>query len=140
MKIKKSTYVLSLLALVISTSMMLSACSAKPAAASVAAETSSQIVQEVSTTAESTSAPAVTETTEKTFTLEELATYTGKDGTAAYVAVDGVVYDVSNVRKWRNGSHQDGIVAGVDLTNLMSQSPHGLKVLSEAVRVGVLAG
>ena len=36
--------------------------------------------------------------TEKTFTLAQLAQYDGQNGQPAYVAVDGVVYDVTNSR------------------------------------------
>ncbi len=36
----------------------------------------------------------------KTFTLEELKQFNGQNGQPAYVAVDGVVYDVSNVGPW----------------------------------------
>ena len=35
--------------------------------------------------------------TEKIFTLDELKNYDGKEGRKAYIAVDGVVYDVTNV-------------------------------------------
>lgn len=36
-------------------------------------------------------------------TLEELAAYDGKDGNPAYIAVDGVIYDVTDVslERWR---------------------------------------
>jgi predicted heme/steroid binding protein len=79
-----------------------------------------------------------TGTANKTFTLNELKTYNGQNGQAAYVAVNGTVYDVTNARKWRNGRHEEGIVAGVDLTNMMGQSPHGNSVLKEVPVVGTL--
>ncbi len=37
--------------------------------------------------------------TEKIFTLDELKNYDGKEGRKAYIAVDGVVYDVTNVER-----------------------------------------
>jgi hypothetical protein len=38
---------------------------------------------------------------EEAFTLEELATYNGQNGQPAYIAVEGVVYDVSNSSRWK---------------------------------------
>jgi predicted heme/steroid binding protein len=77
-------------------------------------------------------------TPNKTFTLADLKNYTGQNGNPAYVAVNGNVYDVTTARKWRNGRHENGIVARVDLTNMMGQSPHGTSVLSEVPVVGSL--
>lgn len=79
-----------------------------------------------------------TNTTSKTFTLEQLKTYNGQNGNPAYVAVNGTVYDVTNARKWKNGKHEQGIVAGADLTNMMSKSPHGNSVLNGLPVVGTL--
>ena len=63
-------------------------------------------------------------------TLEELSVYNGKDGQPAYIAVDGVVYDVSNVSQWRDGEH-NGFIAGGDLTEeIKTLSPHGTSKLS----------
>ena len=77
---------------------------------------------------------------EQTFTLEELAAYNGKDGQPAYVAVNGVVYDVTNVPEWANGEHKNGLTAGQDLTDaITNQSPHGLSVLESLPVVGKLA-
>jgi len=42
---------------------------------------------------------------EKTFTTTELAEFDGRNGHPAYVAVKGVVYDVSNVPQWKGGKH-----------------------------------
>ena len=39
-------------------------------------------------------------------TLDQLKHYDGKNGNPAYIAVDGVLYDVSGVRQWKNGSHE----------------------------------
>jgi len=49
----------------------------------------------------------------KVFTLEELSKYNGKDGNPSYVAVDGVVYDLTKV--FKNGAHF-GHLAGEELT------------------------
>ncbi len=77
-----------------------------------------------------------TETAQLELTLEELAEYDGKDGRPAYVAIDGVIYDVTDNPKWNNGSHQ-GNSAGKDLTEeLKSRSPHGTTVLSNLPVVG----
>ena len=53
------------------------------------------------------------ENDQKVFSLEELSKYDGKNGNPAYVAVDGVIYDMTNV--FNNGSHF-GHSAGEELT------------------------
>lgn len=72
------------------------------------------------------------------FTLEELKTYNGQDGNPAYVAIDGIVYDVSDVAAWKNGEHKNGLTAGEDLTSQLGDSPHGTKVLDDLPIVGKL--
>ena len=52
------------------------------------------------------------------FTAETLSAYDGLNGQPAYVAVDGVVYDLS--RLFRNGNHQ-GHSAGKDLSSAFHQ-------------------
>ncbi|MBC7960237.1 MAG: hypothetical protein H7X94_10250, partial [Vallitaleaceae bacterium] len=71
------------------------------------------------------------------FTLEELSKYNGKDGMAAYVAISGTVYDVSAIPEWNNGDH-NGYEAGVDATEIIKKSPHGLKVVEKLPIVGTL--
>jgi len=69
-------------------------------------------------------------------TLEELAAYNGKDGKPAYVAVDGVIYDVTNIPQWKNGQH-NGFEAGQDLTAaIKEQSPHGVSKLQNVPVAG----
>ena len=49
-------------------------------------------------------------------TLEELKNFDGKSGKKGYVAAWGKVYDVSRLGRWRNGSHQGGmLLAGEEL-------------------------
>lgn len=76
--------------------------------------------------------------TEKVFTIEELAAFNGKDGKSAYVAIDGVVYDVTNVKAWKKGVHH-GVKAGTDGSKKLASSPHGNKVLTKLPVVGKLA-
>lgn len=77
--------------------------------------------------------------TEETFTTAELAKYDGHDGQPAYVAVKGVVYDVSNVPQWKDGKHH-GNLAGHDITPVMPRAIHGESVLKDLPVVGKLIG
>lgn len=83
--------------------------------------------------------PGTGEDGDMEFTLEELAKYNGKDGNRAYVAVDGIVYDVTDVKEWAGGSHWGKFQAGNDLTEaIKSQSPHGVAKLEGIPIVGKL--
>lgn len=70
-------------------------------------------------------------------TLQELAIYNGKDGQPAYIAVGGIIYDVTGISSWAYGQHK-GFEAGNDLTEAFANSPHDVSKLSEAVEVGLL--
>ena len=74
-------------------------------------------------------------------TLDQLKQYDGKNGNPAYVAVDGIIYDVTSVAKWKNGDH-NGYSAGNDLTDIIkNKSPHGVKNLEGLPIVGkIVAG
>jgi len=86
------------------------------------------------TAAQDTTA-AVTDKT--TFALDELKAYDGQNGNLAYVAIEGVVYDVTNNKEWKAGQHQ-GLTAGNDLTADLAASPHGTTVLGNLTQVGTL--
>lgn len=74
---------------------------------------------------------------EKVFTLEELSQYTGRDGKSAYIAVNGVVYDITYEATWAAGTHF-GLTAGKDLT-AQFDSCHGAQgILDKLKRVGIL--
>ena len=66
-----------------------------------------------------------------TLTLAELANFDGEEGRPAYFAYKGKIYDVSQSKLWENGAHMKRHQAGVDLTDILSQAPHGEdKILS----------
>ena len=68
-------------------------------------------------------------------TIEELADYDGMDGNKAYIAVDGVIYDVTGNEAWTGGSHA-GSMAGTDVSSVVDAAPHGRDVLDDLEVVG----
>ncbi|WP_205618446.1 cytochrome b5 domain-containing protein [Corynebacterium freiburgense] len=68
-------------------------------------------------------------------TSDELAEYNGEDGKPAYVAIDSVVYDVSNIPSWARGKHH-GVPAGTDATEKFVQSNHQKQTLQNMKVVG----
>jgi len=77
--------------------------------------------------------PSATSTT-KIFTVAELAKYNGKNGTPAYVAIDGNVYDLSST--FKEGKHYSHL-AGTDLTQAF-YSEHAKSILNRFPIVGTL--
>lgn len=69
-------------------------------------------------------------------TLDELSRFDGKEGRPAYVAYKGVVYDMTNSRLWKNGSHLTKHAAGSDLTNFLKNAPHGEDKILAMPQVG----
>lgn len=60
----------------------------------------------------------------KNFTAEELAKYNGQNGSPAYVAAHGKVFDVTNDPYWIKG-RKHGIPVGVDWTDILKETmPH----------------
>jgi len=69
-------------------------------------------------------------------TLDELAEFDGKDGRPAYVAVNGIIYDVTDSQRWSGWEH-NGFEAGQDLTDeIENQSPHGVRTLQNVPAIG----
>ncbi len=58
-------------------------------------------------------------------TLNELSRFDGREGRPAYVAYKGIVYDMTRSKLWRNGSHLAKHAAGNDLTDFLTNAPHG---------------
>lgn len=64
-------------------------------------------------------------------TREELARHDGKDGRKAYVAIHDLIYDLSDSPLWQNGTHQEALQAGRDLTNELRKARHMQSVLEK---------
>ncbi|MDF2631990.1 MAG: cytochrome b5 [Caproiciproducens sp.] len=86
---------------------------------------------------QTSSGTSTVSSSQKVFTKDELKKYDGQNGNPAYVAVNGTVYDVTNVPQWNGGSHH-GLTAGQDLTKEIANAPHGTSVLANLPVVGKL--
>lgn len=71
-------------------------------------------------------------------TREQLSHYDGKDGSPAYIAFDGKIYDVSDSFLWQQGRHQVRHHAGQDLTGKLETAPHGAELLEPYPLVALL--
>ena len=74
----------------------------------------------------------------KTYTRSQLALRNGQDREEIWVAFEGVIYDVSQSRLWRNGKHYEHW-AGQDLTDELKDAPHTQRVFEKFDPVGELA-
>lgn len=74
---------------------------------------------------------------DKVFTVEELGMMDGSGGRPAYVAVNGIVYDVSREPSWGGGTHFS-LVAGKDLTEEFEGCHKYSNILNKLVKVGIL--
>jgi predicted heme/steroid binding protein len=72
------------------------------------------------------------------FTREDLAHYHGKNGSPAYIAFEGRVYDASRSFLWQRGRHQVRHAAGLDWTGGLDEAPHGADLLERFPVIGVL--
>ncbi len=73
--------------------------------------------------------------TTRLFTESELSMYNGRNGNPAYVAVNGIVYDVTNIAAWGGATHF-GLVAGTDVTSQFASCHAGQQILSKLKVVG----
>lgn len=118
--------------------LLLVSCGGNTAETTALPETA--VTEAATTTVEATDAESEAPQAEEGvgLTLEELTEYDGKDGRPAYVAIDGIIYDMTDVAAWENGLH-NGNEAGQDLTEVLTgQSPHGDTVLADLPVVGFL--
>ncbi|WP_099716741.1 cytochrome b5 domain-containing protein, partial [Clostridium sp. LS] len=73
----------------------------------------------------------------KEFTLDELAQYNGNNGNPAYVAIEGIVYDVTRQVNFGGGANF-GLVPGQDITDQFNSYYGTMDILTNAPKVGVL--
>lgn len=81
--------------------------------------------------------PQQNQQNQRDFSLLELPKFNGKDGSPAYVAVNGTVYDVTNNAAWAAASHF-GLMAGKDLTSEFASCHGGQFILTKLKVVGKL--
>lgn len=79
---------------------------------------------------------------ENRISVKELRMYNGLNGMPAYVAMDGIVYNVTVVASWKGGLHKGRHKAGTDLTEDFRKNAPAFhrdnNVLDKYPRVGVL--
>ena len=68
------------------------------------------------------------------YRLEDICKFDGKDGTLAYVVINGTVYDVTSMRHWINGNHY-GLSAGRDLTEYFETCHKDEKDILKKLRI-----
>jgi predicted heme/steroid binding protein len=71
------------------------------------------------------------------YTKSQLALRNGQDKPQIWVAYQGVIYDVTESRLWRNGKHYEHW-AGQDLTDELKDAPHTEGVFARFEAVGML--
>jgi predicted heme/steroid binding protein len=64
-----------------------------------------------------------------------LSSFNGTEGRNSFVAYKEKVYDVSNLKLWKNGKHMKHS-AGTDLTDALGKAPHGFEKLDPLNVVG----
>jgi predicted heme/steroid binding protein/uncharacterized membrane protein len=70
--------------------------------------------------------------------LDELASYDGKEGRPAFFACQGKLYDATASKLWRQGTHMGRHNAGQELTEALKLAPHGFDKVASLPAVGVL--
>ncbi|CCH56412.1 cytochrome b5 [Fibrisoma limi BUZ 3] len=71
------------------------------------------------------------------YTRSQLALRNGSDRDEIWCAYEGIIYDVSASRLWRNGKHYEHW-AGQDLTAELADAPHADWVFAKFKAVGRL--
>ncbi len=70
-------------------------------------------------------------------TKGQLALRNGQDKPQIWIALNGLIYDMTNSRLWRNGKHYEHW-AGQDLTAELADAPHNENVFDKFEPIGKL--
>ncbi|MBB6326192.1 putative heme/steroid binding protein [Algoriphagus iocasae] len=73
----------------------------------------------------------------KVYTKQQLALRNGQDKPEIWIAYQGVIYDVTHSKMWRNGKHYEHW-AGQDLTEELVDAPHNNQVFKKFTAIGQL--
>lgn len=71
------------------------------------------------------------------YSRSQLALRNGQDKPEVWVAYQGLIYDVTRSRLWRDGKHYEHW-AGQDLTDELKDAPHNEKVFDKFQVIGRL--
>lgn len=74
---------------------------------------------------------------ETKYSKQQLALRNGQDKPEIWVAYQGIIYDVTESRLWRNGKHYEHW-AGQDLSDEIKDAPHTQSVFQKFKKVGIL--
>jgi predicted heme/steroid binding protein/uncharacterized membrane protein len=72
-------------------------------------------------------------------TYDTLHRFDGSDDKPAYVVYDGMIYDVTDSPKWKDGRHFGRHAAGSDLTEALTGAPHGAEVFDTLMCHGAIS-
>jgi predicted heme/steroid binding protein len=73
----------------------------------------------------------------KNYTKHQLALRNGQDREEVWCAYNGVIYDLTNSNRWKNGKHYEHW-SGQDLTGELEDAPHSDWVFNKFKTVGYL--
>lgn len=73
----------------------------------------------------------------KKYTVSQLALRNGAEKDEIWIAYQGIIYDVTHSKLWRDGKHYEHW-AGQDLTDELSDAPHDTRVFEKLTVVGKL--
>lgn len=77
----------------------------------------------------------------KSITVVNVQTADGKEGRPCYVILSGVVYEIKQGNKWKDGEHtpsEGQAYCGQDVTEIITKSPHGKSIISLLTEIGPL--
>lgn len=84
-----------------------------------------------------TTAPSMNRS--KDFTIKQLKEFDGKYGRNAYIAVEGMIYDLTNSKDWKNGKLKiPAIIPGTDCTKEIMNTPKKLEPLKNVPVIGLI--
>lgn len=73
----------------------------------------------------------------KKYSPQQLALRNGQDREEIWIAYKGIIYDATNSKLWRNGTHYEHW-SGQDLTNELKDAPHTEMVFERLNVIGEL--
>ena len=74
---------------------------------------------------------------QKEYTPQQLALRNGQDKPEIWIAYQGIIYDVTESRLWKNGKHYEHW-AGQDLSKELIDAPHNDRVFKKLKVIGTL--